>query len=162
MLFGSAWAQSADNDTKCTAIVRGDTAEFSFQLPNRETWTWNRSETEDNYQEYTWEISLTGKEDKSTYNFGVYLFKYPQSKEVKGSIDKLIYKAQTSVWDQSLSTRDDLNIESYVQSGKLILKVSNKKTFSELFSQRPTIAHCRANTPYADANYVSQTQIEFK
>ncbi len=156
------WAQSANNDNKCTAIVRGETAEFLFPLPNRQTWTWNRKETEDNNQEYSWDISLTETDPKGTYNFGVYLFKYPNSQEVTGSVDKLISYAQTSVWDQSLSLRKDLIVQSTVQDQKLILKVSDKKTFSELFSQKPTIAHCRVRTPYEDLNFVGESQIEFK
>ena len=161
-LTSLVWAQPADYERKCTAIVRGQTSEFSFPLPKRQTWNWNMKETNDNSQEYTWEISLSGTDSKSMYNFGVYLFKYPNSQEVTGSVDKLISAGQTSVWDQSSSLREDLTVQSIVKDQKLILKVSDKKTFSELFSQKPTIAHCLVRTPYEDLNFVGESQIEFK
>jgi hypothetical protein len=154
--------ETADYEKKCISSVQGQTAQFSFSLPKRQIWTWNMKETEDNNLEYTWEISLTGVDSKSTYNFGVYLFKYPHSQEVNGSIDKLISAGQTSVWDQSLSIRGDMIIRSTVQNHTLILSISDKKTFSELFSQKPTIAHCRVRTPYPDINYLGDTQIEFR
>jgi len=160
---GFAWGQeTADYDKKCTAVVQGQRAQFSFSLPERQLWEWNLKETEDNKLEYTWEISLTGTDSKGKYNFGVYLFKYPHSQEVRGDIDRLISDAQTSVWDQSLSIRDDLTIKSTIQDKKLLLNVTDSKTFAELFSQKPTIAHCRVSTPYPEINYISETQIEFK
>ncbi len=162
MLPNHVSAQSTENEHIFTAIVRGSAAEFAFSLPEQETWTWNRKETEDNYLEYAWQVSLTGNDLKGTYNFGVYLFKYPHSNEISGSIDELIYRAQASIFDKSLNVRDDLSIKSFIQDKKLIIKISDKKTFSELFLQHPTIAHCRVRTPYANANYVRQIQIEFK
>ncbi len=162
-LFVSSFArgQKTAYHRQCTAIVQGQTAEFIFPLPIKQTWTWNMKETKDNSQEYTWEIALTGPDSKSTYNFGIYLFKYPKSQEVTGGIQKLISAAQTSVLDKQLKFREDLIVQSTVQGQKLILKVSDKKTFSELFSQKPTIAHCRVITPYKDINYASQTEIYF-
>jgi ligand-binding SRPBCC domain-containing protein len=157
-----AWGEAVTYDKKCTAVVRGQAAQFIFPLPNRQTWTWNMKETTDNYQEYSWDISLAGPESSSTYNFGLYLFKFANSKEVTGSIDQLIADAQTSVWDQSSSVRKDLIVESTIENQKLVITVSDKKTFSELFSQNPTIAYCRVNTPYQDINFVSRTRIEFK
>jgi hypothetical protein len=157
-----AWGQETAYNQKCTGIVRGEAAEFIFPLPNKQTWKWNMKETVDNYQEYTWEISLAGAESSCKYNFGIYLFKFPNSKEVTGNISELLSDAQTSVWDESLSVRQALIVQSTVQDQKLILKVSDKKTFSELFSQKPTIAHCRVSTPYEDINFVGETQLEFR
>lgn len=160
-LSGFAWGQQATYDKKCTAIVQGQTAQFIFPLPKRQAWTWNMKKTADNYQEYTWEIALEGSTATRKYNFGVYLFKFPNSQEITGSVNQLMSDAQTSVWDQSSSLRDDLIIQSNIDDQKLVLKISDKKTFSELFSEKPTIAHCRVSTPYKDIDFVSETQIEF-
>ena len=160
LLTSFAWGQQATFDKECTAIVQGHTALFTFILPRRQTWTWNMKETPDNYQEYSWEITLEGGTATPKYKFGVYIFKFPSAQEEKGSINQLIADTQTSVWDQSLRIREDLIIQSNVEDNKLILRISDKKTFSELFSQKPMIAHYRVRTPYTDINYVGKTQIE--
>ena len=161
LLTSYAWGQQAIYNKECTAIVQGQTAQFTFPLPEKQTWTWNMKETANNDEEYAWEITLEGDTATPKYNFGVYLFKFPSAQEAKGSMNQLIANTQTSVWDQLLRIREDLIIQSNVEDHKLILRISDKKTFSELFSQKPVIAHCRVRTPYTDINYFSKTQIEF-
>src|ERR1700690_3339050 len=90
----------------------------------------------------------------------VYLFKFPGAQERIGNFNQLVADAQASVWDQSLRIREDLIIQPKIEDEKLILVISDKKTFSELFSQDPTIANCRVRTPYNDINYVSKTRIK--
>jgi hypothetical protein len=160
LLFNSAWGKPADCEKECTAYVHGQTAEFIFSLPEKQLWTWNKKETPDNLLEYTWNISLVGNDSKGTYDFGIYLFKYPNSEEVTGSIVDLISYAQTSAWDQG-NRRDDLIIKSTIQDHKLIIRVTDKKTFSKLFHQKPTIAHCRVRTPYPELDCAGNAQIDF-
>ena len=154
------WGQQALYENKCIAIVQGQTAQFIFDLPKKKTWIWNMKETADNSQEYTWEFALDGSTAAGKYSFGVYLFKFPGAQERIGNFNQLVADAQASVWDQSLRIREDLIIQPKIEDEKLILVISDKKTFSELFSQDPTIANCRVRTPYNDINYVSKTRIK--
>ena len=165
LFYTAAWGEEATYEEKCTAIVLSsiNTAQFTFPLPARQVWTWKMKATEDNYLEYAWQVVLgdgtgTGKSDLS---FGVYLYKFPGSEETTGSIKQLLFEAQTSVWAKSGDLRQDLAIHSCIEGRKLILRITDKKTFSELFSQKPTTAYCEVATPYKDSNSVSKTPIIF-
>jgi hypothetical protein len=157
---GFAWGQQAAYDKECTAIVQGQTAKFIFQLPEKQTWTWNMKETDDNSLEYKWEIGLEGGAAAGTYNFGVYLFKYPGAREATGGITQLLSACQTSVWDESLRIRKDLIIQSAVEGRRLVISISDNKTFAGLFSQKPAAAYCRVRTPYDDINYQNKVRID--
>ncbi len=159
----TALGEQPATEMNCSAVIRGNTAQFTFPLPERQVWSWYRKETSDNDLEYAWEVILGGSKGTGKYSFGVYLFKYPGSQEARGSINQFLLRAQSSVWDNSSSRiRNDLIIRSSIEGRNLVIKVSDKKTFSELFAQRPSIANCRVVTPYEGASYRSGIPLEYK
>ena len=157
--------EEATFEKKCAAVVQntGNTAEFTFPLPERQAWMWNMRTTKDNYPEYTWEVVLGDGVGtcEAELSFGVYLYKFAGSQETKGSIKQLLSEAQTSVWARSGDLRQDLAISSRIEGRKLILEITDKKTFSEILSEKPRNICCRVVTPYEDANYSSKDAIIF-
>jgi hypothetical protein len=159
--YGSAFGEQSTSRI-CTAVVKDHTAQFAFPLPERQAWTWYMNATPNNDLEYVWEIILGDGIGTNKYNFGVYLYKYPGSQESTGSINQLLSIAQSSVWDNKSSrVREDLKVQSSIEGRKLIIRVSDKETSSELFSQRPTNFNCRVATPYEGANYQSGIPLVF-
>ena len=162
-------AQGPAYDKQCTAIVNGQTAQFSFPLPKGQTLTWDMKDTSDDAMEYSWEVCLEQEGMQCKYNFGVFHFKFGRS-EQKGNIRELISNSQKSVWDKTNTVRQDLTIEADIEHDNLIdtepahliVKIKDKNTFAELFSSNPTVAHCTVKTPYTDINFKSKTQIKYR
>jgi len=167
-LCSIATAQPPTYDKKCTAIVNGQTAQVTFPLPKGQTLTWDMADTSDDAMEYSWEVCLEQEGMPCKYNFGVLHFKFGRSEE-KGLIRELIFISQKSVWDKTNTVRQDLTIEADIEHDNLIdtepahliIKITDKKTFAELFSNNPTVAHCTVKTPYRDINFKSKTQIKY-
>lgn len=148
---------------ECRAVVQGQQARFIFPLPGMEEFTWYRSQTRENHLEYSWQVALEGSQPKYPFEFGIYLFKFPGRKEQTGSLEKLISRAQASVWDRATSNvREDLPIERLIERDKLIILVSNRATFEALFAHKPTVAHCMVYTPYKQLNFETSTRIEYR
>ncbi len=72
---------------QCKATIQNGVAKFTFPLPAKNDFKWNQEQTKDNAQEYAWQVSLEGSNLKCKYKFGVYLFKFPGAKEIKGSLN---------------------------------------------------------------------------
>ena len=153
-------AQSPVYEKECTAIVSGQTAQFSFPIPQGQTLTWDMNETSEDAMEYSWEVCLESADTVCKYSFGVMHFKFCQS-ETKGNITELISKSQKSVWDESNRVNTDMRLDAAVEENKLIIRIVDHKTFAELFSGHPTIARCKVKTPYKDLNFGSKTPINY-
>lgn len=146
----------------CRAVVDGQNAKFIFPLPDRSEFTWYQTKTKDDYQEYTWQVSLEGTNPQFKYNFGVYLYKYLGSREETGSLKKLFSRAQFSVWEmRSRKMRLDLPIDVYVKNQNITILVSNGATFKALFANKPTVAHFMVQTPYEQVNFETSSKIEY-
>jgi hypothetical protein len=166
-----AWAEPTTGTPTCSAIVKGQTAQFIFPLPKRQPLTWNRGDTGDNVLEYLWQVSLEAAGASDIYEFGIYLFKFPGSVEAVGSPQNLLAAAQASVWERSLSApgaeygaariRSDLVIQPLIDGDKLIVRVADRNTFAALFSHKPNTAHCKVRTPYEELNFEAVTPIQF-
>jgi hypothetical protein len=159
----SLWDTSlAQNQIQCKAIVQNQIAKFSFPLPDKKEFIWNQSQSEDNYQEYTWQVSLEGTNPQYNYNFGVFLFKFPGAKEKTGSLKRLFSMAQYSVWDMATTrVRDDLPIDVIIENDKITVLAKDSATIKALFSHKPTIAHFMVQTPYKELNLETKTPIEY-
>lgn len=147
---------------QCKATVQNQVIKFIFPLPARNEFNWNQVQTKDNSQEYAWQISLEGADLKYKYKVGVYLFKYPGAKEIKGSLNKLFKMAQFTVWDiDTYSFREDLPIEVHIDFDNIVILAKNKATVNALLSNKPTIAHFIVDTPYSDLNLETTAPIVF-
>jgi len=159
--IGIGWGQAnATEDMGCKALVKSNAIEFSFPVPNKEIFEWCQDKTTDNYLEYVWQVALEGVEPKYNYQFGIYLFKFPGSKQRKGDLKKLISQAQVSVWElKTGSVRQDMKIQAVIKSDRLIIRVTDKATISALMANKPTIAHFNVYTPYKELNLVTSTTL---
>ncbi len=163
ILTAALWNTSvAQNQIQCEAIVQNQKAKFTFPLPDKKEFTWNQSQSEDNYLEYIWQVSLEGTNPQYNYNFGVFLFKYPGAKEKSGSLKRLFSMAQFSVWEMATSrVRADLPIEVIIENDKITILAADSATIRALFSNKPTIAHFVVHTPYKQLNIEAVIPIEY-
>lgn len=139
---------------QCKATIQNHVAKFTFPLPAKNEFKWNQQQTKDDSLEYTWQVSLEGSDLKYKYKFGVYLFKFPGAKEIKGSLNKLFKMAQFTVWEiNPNSFREDLPIDVHIETDKIVIIVSDKATMKALLSNKPTIAHFMVDTPYSEINF---------
>lgn len=136
-----------DNKQQCYASVRDYKAFFVFPKENKRQWTWYRNIIKDDHMEYSWEISL--HKNNSTFNFGVYLFKFPGKTQQEGSLEELLKHAQYSVFkkpndsNKTLGVMEDLKIHAFVKDGSIIVGVKDRNTFNILIENKPTRAFFR-------------------
>ncbi|HUO78009.1 MAG TPA: hypothetical protein VMU21_10595 [Thermodesulfovibrionales bacterium] len=153
-------AQAPAYEKKCTAVVNGETAQFSFPIPQGQTLTWDMNETSDDVMEYSWELCLERSDIQCKYRFGVLHFKFDRS-EKKGNIRELISSSQKSVWDASNWVQTEMKIDATIEHDNLIIRITDQKTFAEIFASNPKMARCKVKTPYKDLNYESKTGIKY-
>lgn len=168
----AAFGQGEAYVKTCTAVVRNQTAEFTFPLPKRKIWTWNMTKTKENYLEYSWQICLKEPKLQCKYAFGVYHFKLSKSPG-RGDLKQLLFFSQKSVCNatgRSMAVQRDLKIDANIESiyfvtshpaTALVISITDKKTFARLFANHPTLALCNVQTPYNDINFESETQIKY-
>lgn len=161
LLYAStAVAVSFEYEKKCLASVDGKTAQFSFPTPKGKPLSWNMKETNEMTMEYSWEICVERVDTVCKYRFGVLHFKFSPSEE-KGSITELLSHSQKSVWDRDDQVQPDMKVDAEIEHDNLIIRITDQKTFLQLFSDKPTIARCKVKTPYANLNFESKTEIKY-
>jgi hypothetical protein len=140
------------NKSRCSAYVENNMAYFIFPLAGNNPYKWYQDTTENNKEEYVWELSLN--ETKPTYNFGVYLYKFPMNTPQEGPLDRLIKKAQYSVWTRAennkLKTREDLIIDAKVVNDRVVVAVRDRHTYDMLFKEKPQKVFFRIIQPHKD------------
>jgi hypothetical protein len=148
LAIGIAGKQAkAFQETDIQAIFRPNILEFSFRIPNNDTFEWYQEKTPDNDLEYAWQIRLEGTEQRSNCEFGVYLFKYPGSKPMKGTFKKLISRSQVSAWDQNGIQKPDMKIMALVENKRLIIRVTDKATIGALMANNPKTVYFTVRSP---------------
>lgn len=158
---------SQAKDKYCYAIVQGNKAAFVFPIMDNEHWTWFSKETKDNELEYSWEVSLHG--EQHSFNFGVYLFKYTGQDQKNGTLPQLLTEAQWSVFDQQVTPDggstskmfENMKINSKVIDGGIVVSISDKETFNQIFAINPKIAHFSIRTPF-DVPFTCDAPIEYR
>jgi hypothetical protein len=151
----------------CHAIVQDHKAAFVFPITGDEHWTWYNKETKDNALEYSWELELRG--EQNSFNFGVYLFKFPGKQEETGSLEQLLKEAQWSVFDQkptpnggtTATILEDLRITSRLIDGGVVVGITDKETFNRIFAIHPKVAHFVMRTP-SDVPFKCDATIEYQ
>jgi hypothetical protein len=163
LILGVEWRQAyASEDMGCKAIVKTGAMDFSFPIPPKDVFEWYQDKTKDNCMEYAWNVSLKIKGD-DYYKFGVYLFKYPGAKSIKGSLEKLISICQTSFWDPNGATIDHMKIQSVViEKDRLLIHITDKATIRKLMANKPKEAYFQVVTPYEELNFRAINKLETK
>ncbi|MEW6586621.1 MAG: hypothetical protein AB1442_13570 [Nitrospirota bacterium] len=162
----TASAQSSEYEKNCTATVYGQTAQFSFLALKGKTLSWDMNETSENAMEYSWEICLERAKTVCKFRFGVYHFKCllcnNSQPDKKGTISDLLSITQKSVWNDANWVQTDMKVDAEIENDNLVIRITDQKTFSQLFSDNPTIAHFTVKTPYKDLNFETKTEIKYK
>jgi hypothetical protein len=162
----TAAAQSLEYNKNCTATVDGQTAQFNFPMLKGKTLTWDLNDTSENAMEYSWEICLERANSNCKFRFGVYHFKCllcdNSQPNKKGTINDLLSITQKSVWNDANWVQTDLKVDAEIENDNLVIRITDQKTFSQLFSDNPTIARCTVKTPYRDLNFESNAAIKYK
>ena len=85
--------------------VTTNTAEFRIPLerPANGLWIWNRADTPDNANEYSWTVTATN--GSAQYSFGFFLYKSPESHEAQGQVQDLLKAGQSSVFKEDAEGR---------------------------------------------------------
>ncbi len=150
----------------CYAIVQDNNADFVFPRTVKKQWTWFNKEIKDNVLEYSWEVQL--QDGHNPLDFGVYLFKFPGEKEVKGSLEQLLNEAQFSVFEQEARSngrtgakiREDLIITSKLIDGRVVIRIRDKETFARIFANKPGVARFIMRQPF-DGPFTCDATIEY-
>jgi hypothetical protein len=151
----------------CYAVVQDNKAAFVFPITGDEQWTWYNKETKDTALGYSWEVQLRG--EQNSFNFGVYLFKFPGKQEETGSLEQLLKEAQWSVFDQKATPNggttatilEDLRITSRLVDGGVVVGIIDKETFNRIFAINPKVAHFVMRTP-SDVPFTCDATIEYQ
>lgn len=138
-----------ESDPRFSAVVSESEAQFTLPLPDRAVWEWNRGGVPDDALEYHWVVRVAnaGKE----YDFGFLHFKVPGKPRGSGSLQDLLAAGQASVAVASGAQRaliEDARIEVTPKGDHLLIRVSDPRTLTLLFSQRPRHAVFDLRTPY--------------
>jgi len=157
LTLGPLLAQSPQSKGTVTATA----AEFKipFQPPANGVWTWNRADTSDNDNEYSW--TVTAKNGTAQYSFGFYLFKLPGSRPTRGHIQDLLKAGQASVFKEDAAGRGDIlpdaKVGITVENSAIVVRITNPDLVRLIFRDRPDTAAIHSRTPAADYQIVRIT-----
>ncbi len=160
-VFASDKQKSRGVDCSAVAVLREHTASFVFPKENKKDWSWNLYTTKDNYLEYCWEISLSGGQNPSLYTFGAYLFKFPGSEKLNGTLRELLMDTQHSVFDRSGNLIANLEIQVIVNNDAVNILIDDPETFDVLFQSKPSHASFQVSQPDIKP-VLCQTKIEYR
>jgi len=135
-----------------SVIITPTKAIFVFSIDNKSSWSWYRDDTSMNTLEYGWWTDFNL--DNTNYSCGYRLFKHPFAQASTGSFEKLIQDGQVDLSSrQRLSQKqtsngrtkvqmqnkrdDDAQVESLVQSNKLILLLQEQQIIQKFRKERP-------------------------
>ena len=146
---------------KSTGTVTASTAEFRIPLQQQanQVWTWNRADTPDNDNEYSW--TVTAKGEAAQYSFGFYLYKFPGSHESQGQLKDLLKAGQNSVFKEDSEGRGAMlpgaKVEVTVENGSILVRITNPDLIRLIFRDRPETVAIHSRTPTADYEVVRVT-----
>jgi hypothetical protein len=146
---------------KSTATVTATAAEFKIPLQQHadQVWTWNRADTPDNDNEYSW--TVTARTGTAQYSFGFYLYKLPGSQEAHGPLQDLLNAGQNSVFKEDAEGRGELvkdaKVEVTAENGSILVRITNPELIRSIFSDRPRTVAIHARAPAADYEVVPVT-----
>jgi len=137
-----------------SAVVAPTEARFTFPIPKKEIWKWNREGTRVDAREFQWEIMV--KNAGVTYAFGYSIYKYQHSKPTEGSFRELIAHGQETLWKVKENGSASAIREAGIwvrpeEDDRLVIWVLDKSTRDELFSTRPDSVTFRWMTPESGA-----------
>jgi len=156
-----AWVPMLAQSQKPTGTVTATAAEFTIPLqrPANDVWTWNRAETPDNANEYSW--ALTVKSGTDQYFFGFFLYKFPGSREAHGTIQDLFKAGQNSVFKANGDGPGGLltgaNVEVAVEGEAIVVRLTNPELVGLIFHDHPETVEVHTRTPGADFALVRVT-----
>jgi hypothetical protein len=129
---------------KTTGTVAPNLVEFKITLeqPPSATWDWNRAETPDNNNEYTWQIAVPN--GRGRYAFGFYLYKFPGSEPARGTLEALFRAGQVSVFKEDDQGRGNLIQDATVavsaEDGRIVLRITDARLIRTIFADHPEAA----------------------
>jgi len=139
---------------KPTGTVTATSAEFRIPLqrPANEVWTWNRADTPDNANEYTW--TVTARSGTAQYSFGFFLYKFPDSRETSGQIQELLKAGQSSVFKEDAEGRGemlpDAKVKVTVEGEAILVRITDPSLVRLIFRDHPETVAIHSRTPTAD------------
>ena len=142
-------AQSSES----TGTVTASAAEFRMpvQQPADGIWRWNRADTSDNDNEYSW--TVTARNGNAQHSFGFYLYKLPGSREARGELRELLKAGQASVFEEDAQGRGkilrDAKVTVTVEDGAIVVRIQNADLVRLIFSSRPETVAVHSRTPEA-------------
>lgn len=157
---------SSNSHSLCVAYAQGNVALFYFPTVDNSKWVWFQNNTKDNALEYSWEILITSS--NKSYKFGSFLFKYPGKQQKDGSLQKLLWDAQTSVFESVLkpnggtsdSLRDDLKISAEIIRDGVVIRIDDSNTFNTILKDKPKTAYFTVKNP-AQNDFKCETAIDY-
>ncbi len=129
--------QTAKQDNEHTASCTFSDTLVIVQIPiiPQNNYTWFKKQMPDNVLEFKCDISF------SQYRLGFYLYKFPGSKELKGSINQLFLSGQTSIWKKqgnSSSVVEGHGLSAYYIAPYVVMKITDASTIKLLFKDHPS------------------------
>lgn len=146
---------------KPTGTVTATAAEFRIPLqqPPDGVWIWNRSDTPDNANEYSW--TVTAKSGDTQFSFGFYLYKSPGSREARGQIQGLLKAGQASVFKEDAEGRGEMlpnaKVTVTAENNAILVRITDPALVRLIFHDRPDTVAIHSRTPAADYQVVRVT-----
>jgi hypothetical protein len=127
-------------DEQFSAQVFPSEARFVIPITTRARWKWHADSVRDNAREY--QISVSVRNNTSTYYFGFYMWKYPGSGPRQGDFRALVSAGQSSLFENKDPHHNviikNAGVKVEPHSDKLVVKVTGKENVERLFSSRPS------------------------
>jgi len=146
---------------KSTGTVTATAAEFRIPLqqPADGVWTWNRADTPDNANEYSW--TVTAKNGSAQYSFGFYLYKSRGSSEARGQIEDLLESGQACVFKEDAEgageVLPDAKVAVTVEDDAIVVRIADPNLVRLIFHGRPETVAIHSRTPAADYQLIRVT-----
>jgi hypothetical protein len=136
----SCISKNGEQNHIATCTVTGELALCKIPITPEDTYKYFRNSTSDNVSEYDCDISV------GQYRFGFSLFKFPGSKEQKGSIETVLRSGQTTIWrteGNSFSAVEGHGLEMRYLAPFLVAEITNPSTIDLLFKEHPPMCSFR-------------------
>jgi hypothetical protein len=147
---------SQEHSASCT--VSNSMALFKVPIEPQKAYKYFKKATPDNVSEYDCDISLR------QYRFGFSLFKFPGSKERKGTIEKVLNNGQSTIWlteGNSFSALEGHGFTISYSAPYIVMKIANPSTIGLLFKEHPPKCSFRI-TGFNAPKYDGEIEIQYK
>jgi TonB family protein len=146
-----------------TASVGARQATFIVPVERKGRWDWNRESTEDNANEYQWQVTVRNGADE--YSFGFYLWKPPGVRPQAGDLAALLRAGQMSLFHDAQQGSSNLipgaEIRVEPAGDTLTIRVEGKETVKRLFSSRPEEVTFDIRTP-GEAEIKKEVKVTYR